>query len=347
MAGSSIELLLHQFFMYKIIKNYINVALLIQIKAGMQFFQSLLKYILPVEWVLLFGILIIFIGNRLMGLPLLSPSIFTCMVFFMYFMPSYFVVLLSYRQAKHGKLRDGFYIMRCYFAILFCCYMVYSIKLWSHIISNGQYYDDIYRQFDLFLAPLIDLERKINEALGIPISIDWYTRMYNISFILILITCFYKSARLFHACFAALAINLVLGGVSYSFAPALGPFIYWPSENWEQIHYKYYDSTMLLIQTKGSHLIPDNFIFSLGAMPSLHISITATFVYYAWKTNRMIGVLGVILVIYFIVQSKLTGLHYYADILIGFVLAAISVIAGNKLTSVYLEKNGKGKADIV
>ena len=71
-----------------------------------------------------------------------------------------------------------------------CCYLVYAIKHWQHL-GNTVYYDDVYRAIDGWLAPFVQFQRSFNDALGIPVSFEWYVLIYMFMFWLTLPVCFF------------------------------------------------------------------------------------------------------------------------------------------------------------
>ncbi len=309
-----------------------------------RFSSFLLKHVLPAEWVTLAGLLALSLGTALLHMPLLMPGARAYLVFIIYFIPTYFLLPFLYRSAKHGPLRGIGKIFRVYVCFFITCYLVYDIKHWSHLL-HSHYQDALYQSWDAALAPLIAWERKLNDLLALPVSNEWYVLVFQSLFYLAFPLCFLAGARRFHACCAALAANMVLGGLSYSIAPALGPFIYWPKDQWNPLLQNFYDNTMAFASSGGASYNSDNFLRILGAMPSMHISIPLTFTWYLWKTHPLPGLIGALATLYCFMHAKFTGFHYYADLIAGVVLCAAAIAIADRLTACYLRHNAPPPQD--
>jgi hypothetical protein len=294
--------------------------------------------ILPTEKVVLCGALLAIFASVVFNLPLVKPGVGAYLVFLVFFLPTYFLFLILIAVFPNLKISSegAIKIARNYFALFVGCYFCYATKHWSHLLNAG-YYDESYKALDVFLAPVLAFETGLNNLLHIPISVESYILAFQLAFYIAFLTCFLAGAQSFYACCAALAINLVVGGFSYSIAPAYGPFTYWPIEQWDDVFIHYVNATAAFKQSAGAVYDSKSFIFSLGAMPSLHISIPFTFTWYMWKANKSAGCAGLLISLYCFVHAKLTGFHYYADLFAGMLLAAIAIWVANWLTRQYFK----------
>ena len=77
-------------------------------------FFSPLKHLLPIEWVMLAGLLVLLCGNILADMPAMIPSAFYIFLFFLYFMPTYILLDVLYHQLKPRLLLGKSIIPRTY-----------------------------------------------------------------------------------------------------------------------------------------------------------------------------------------------------------------------------------------
>lgn len=102
---------------------------------------------------------------------------------------------------------------------------------------------------------------------------------------------------------------LLMGGVLYWIAPALGPFIY--GEATESQHYM----MMVHERIRVEGVIPrDFFIEGLAAMPSLHLAHASVFVIYMTRVWRPSAAFFIFCWLWFFIESMSSGWHYFVDI---------------------------------
>lgn len=292
----------------------------------------LVKKLLPAEMVMIVGIIIALSGKFLFGLPLMQPDIRAFLVFLLCFVPPYFVCAIIYERAKRSNkvLISADKIFRVYLVFFVSLYLCYALKYWSHLLNN-QYYDDLYLRIDHWFLPIISLERKINDFLMIPVSVENYIFVFQLIFYIVFPVCLLAGYRIFNLCVTAFVTNLIFGTLCFSIAPALGPFIYLPSAGWHEIFHKYMEATTAFKNSGGADYKPENFFFILGAMPSFHISIPAIFTWYMWKSNLFFGIIGLLILVFCYTQAKFTGFHYEIDLIVGIILALLSILFAEKL----------------
>lgn len=282
------------------------------------------RYLLPAERITLAGLAIAAIAHGGFGLPLLMPGLGAILVFILFFFPSYIACALLYTRHRNTPPPPN-HIIRTYLTFFVCCYLCYAMKHWSHLLHTD-YYDDAYQRLDNWLAPLLAGQRYVNDLLRIPVSVEHYIFAFQGIFYAAFPVCFVGGSRRFNACSAAFVLLLITGGLSYSIAPALGPFIDWPREQWHPLFTLYRDSTLAFHQSHGAVYTPANFTFTLGAMPSMHVAIPLVLSWYMWKTHHAWGALGFLITLYCIMHAQFTGFHYFADILAGVALAVAAII---------------------
>lgn len=297
--------------------------------------MRLVRSLLPFEFVALLGITANLVMSIYFDLPFLKLSIEQALAFGVVFTPFIFYVAFAHTASTDSILRNPLTILRLLIALYLCSYCVFNTKAWSHLLHTD-YFDTYYQDMDLWLAPLIQFETALSNALQIPINATLYGMLFVLMIMITIPACFSSGATNFFSCGTAYCLNLIIGGLLYCIAPALGPFIFWPTQQWQHTHTALMQGTANFITSTREHAPFTDFSHILGAMPSLHLSVAVTLTYYLFKKNTPAGVAGLLATLYFFIHAKLTGLHYYIDLLIGLLLAYISIKIANKLTLITL-----------
>ena len=125
--------------------------------------------------------------------------------------------------------------------------------------------------------------------------------------------------------FLATILVILLGAVSYTFFPAIGPFYYEssPSPVLEQAQtgmlakYYHYKDTQ--------EYLPYQLIQGIAAMPSLHVANAFVFVFFIFRYARPFSVIYIPSFIYIFIDAMYTKYHYFLDLVFGLILAAMCI----------------------
>lgn len=129
---------------------------------------------------------------------------------------------------------------------------------------------------------------------------------------------------------------MVIGAVSYSIAPALGPFIYElhhdsvPTGN-QKAMYHFYE---VFVGSNGQNFDPAYFSAGLAAMPSLHVANAVMFLLCAWRDIRWLAYIYIPLVIFILVESVALRWHYLIDLVPGIFLGWLCFQLANWMVAV-------------
>lgn len=272
--------------------------------------------------------------SLILEFPIVAPS-GQAMKFinFHYIIPVATIAMWSYISFRN-KNGNNFYfniLSLISYAIVMICH--FNVKLWmGHI--NEKRYDEIFWESDNYFRTIVDFCIFLREFFN-PYNAN-IDSLYLILFVFMFYVSFIYHALKTPETFKRVAIASIIvqgaGAFSYAAFPALGPFLYEAganaAANMHQAHMlTIYKSSMAgqseWLAISGS----ENLLAGLAAMPSLHTAASAVFIWYAFKTSRILFWLYVPLFLFILVEAIATRWHYFIDLPAGLILASISIIA--------------------
>lgn len=222
------------------------------------------------------------------------------------------------------------------------CYAIvllvhFHIKLWAPLI-NPKNYDDLYWSIDQHYRPLVDASFTMRK--GISGIISYKANLYMVGFVIMFYLSFcYHAVRTpnkFRELFLAILFAQGIGAIAYLAAPAVGPFIFEHGANpriTAQQDYMYAVHQQIL--HGGTHWLAGNetdfLLVGLGAMPSLHVGLSAIFLWFAFRNGRLLLVTYVPLFAFIVVNAIASRWHYLIDLPAGLALAALCLWLADRL----------------
>jgi membrane-associated phospholipid phosphatase len=204
-------------------------------------------------------------------------------------------------------------------------YLYYQFKSWSPLV-NPREYDSVYQRIDDWLWPLRDGIIAARSWLDAHTSVN-LDPVYYVAFALMFLAALIVygaagTAAQQQRLLVCICAALLIGGVSYWVAPAVGPFVYRSFAGEGLVHVQ---QTMLemyrSVRASGS-LPPGYFAASLGAMPSMHFGFAILFLVFAYRTRSWLVWWYWATIAWFLVDSVYLGWHYLIDIVGGAAVAA-------------------------
>lgn len=211
----------------------------------------------------------------------------------------------------------------------------FNLKLWAQII-NPTNYDSVYLRLDRDLDPLVTFLEWLGNSFRAVLA--HFPHAYHEVFVAMFFVSFLVHAgrgdsRVFDRLSASVSLVLLLGGLSYAIAPAIGPFIYEASSNAVataiQVEMLAFNSSF--IGSGGMQYEPRFFVASLAAMPSLHFAHSLVFGYFAFRYVRVLGWIYLLPITYIACEAVSSKWHYVVDLPAGVVIAAISIALASSL----------------
>lgn len=219
-------------------------------------------------------------------------------------------------------------------------YLHFVLKLWAQLV-NPYRWDSAYQAIDEFLAPCIFWIGALHEPWQGMVSF-WplaYHDVFVSMFFASLIVHGFRTNRPEELTEVTTAVALVLaiGGLSYSVAPALGPFIFEQGTNPTAMAIlegmrRFYDG---FTRSGGSSYSGEFFVAAVAAMPSLHIAHAFVLLYYAWTRIRWLGALYIPAFLFIVGEAISAKWHYLIDLPAGLLVAAISIAFASGMTRRY------------
>lgn len=204
-------------------------------------------------------------------------------------------------------------------ALAIAVFLHFNLKLWIPLV-NPLTYDQIYMSWDQRLPAILDLFNGI--YIQLPTSFLGMNNLYHEIFVLMFGLSFVihglRNSHSGEAVITGTLLILILGGITYMFAPALGPFIYFPVH--EEIQHIMWGFNQRFVETGGKFYKPEFFTAGLAAMPSLHAAHVVMLFIFAWREVRWLGLLYIVPVAYIFIAAIALKWHYLIDIPFGILL---------------------------
>lgn len=218
--------------------------------------------------------------------------------------------------------------LRNLLAFVVIVFLHFNFKLWAQL-ANPSLYDATYQAIDNSLTPLIEWIYFINSAFStfkehVPHAYhDVFVYMFFATYIVFALG---KTSRKHsEELTVCLALILVLGGISYSFAPAWGPFVYaiGSSDVGTEIQRNMAAFQEALRQSGGAAYSGGQFVAALGAMPSLHSAHALALWGYSRRHTPWLSYIQLPCLIFIFTEAIAAKWHYLIDLIFG---AAITLI---------------------
>ena len=269
------------------------------------------------------------------GLPLLIPSAHSAsFVGIHYLVPlAGLLAMIGFFGMRGRSYHYALVALPCYALVL---WLHFNIKAWAPFI-NPVSYDPQYWYLDQQMRWIVDACRTIR------LGVEWIPGvdgMYMNCFMLLFYSSFIvhsmKTPEQFRTLFLSALLLQGLGGLSYLLFPAIGPFVYETGVNpvltEAQAH-------MLAVREAtiagGTEWLRANgaqeFVASLGAMPSLHAGGASLFLWFAYKHCRALLPIYVPLYAFILIGAVANRFHYIIDLPFGIALAALSIWLAHRL----------------
>jgi hypothetical protein len=212
-------------------------------------------------------------------------------------------------------------------------FLHFNFKAWTPLV-NPRRFGLEYLAIDEGLAPVLHAFYVVRQ--WIAAQITWWD--VDLAYHLLFVGMFFVSFSL-HSLFDdelgqrrltfGIALMLLLGGISYWLAPAVGPFVFrtGPSDDAQAAQRHMYSMYLMVRQT--GHLPPGYFAAPLAAMPSLHLGNALFFLISAARRPRLrwLALVYVPLVAWIVLESVVAGWHYLPDLPAGAALTLICLRA--------------------
>ncbi len=211
--------------------------------------------------------------------------------------------------------------MAAFAAVIF---VHFNLKLWSHLI-NGAMFDSEFSQIDQSFAPLRDgfMSMAVAIKAWIPLYVPYSDLFISMFFLSFFIHGGLGGRRELNPIILATSLVLILGGISYCFAPAFGPMVFDPP-NVAYVRYMHIFSAMF-VDSGGRDYAPSMFLSMCAAMPSLHIANSVVLAYFAWKWRPWLLAFYLPLILFFLFEGVNLRFHYLIDYPAGLLIAGLSL----------------------
>lgn len=204
----------------------------------------------------------------------------------------------------------------------------FQFKAWMPLV-NPHRFGPLYEDVDRHLSPVVALcTHFVAWMAGMGMNVS---AAYHGCFVLLFFVCFglhalYDSPTGQRQVMLGVGWILVLGGISYWLAPAVGPFIYRHGADAHAtlIQQHMWHKFNFVVQT---HQIPAGyFLLPPAAMPSLHVAHTVFFVWMLRRISPRLSLLFVPALLWFMVSAVGLAWHYILDIPAGILLARFAIV---------------------
>jgi hypothetical protein len=230
-------------------------------------------------------------------------------------------------------------------AFVLVMYFHFNLKMWVPLVNPARF-DEAYMVTDRWLEPAIALFRALRGLA--PQDWLWFDHLYQLGFVLMFVVSFAVLAvsrdRHYPHFVLGILLVLVLGGLSYLIAPAVGPFLFEDGLNAAATQaqagmWRVY----LRVVAEGAPWIaangPEYFTGALAAMPSLHIAHAAVMTWYMHKSRLIVRWPFLAILLFILVESVVSRWHYLVDAPAGLAVAAAAILIANRICDPGAGKN--------
>lgn len=224
-------------------------------------------------------------------------------------------------------------LIRLFFAFTIILIIHFNYKLWSSLI-NPTRYDIFYLAIDQYFISFINfMDFLYSQSL---IIFRYFTHPYHDIFVGLFLVAFTATAfhpgsfeKLLFLC----ALILIIGGLSYTIAPAWGPFLYMhnlhaDSSESQTIMLRFYSEYS---RTHGQSYEEQFFIAPLAAMPSLHLGHSVALTIFTVRQIPWLGVIFIPLTIWIAIAAIALRWHYLIDLPAGIFLGLLVIFITDRI----------------
>lgn len=246
-----------------------------------------------------------------------------------------FVVLLIYKifewHSKGITLRESLISLLYIPYIALVIFLHFNFKSWIPLV-NSRSYDSLFHAIDQ-MTPIANWLYAVGKSIDIKGNFDFF---YFFIFFMMFVMSY-----TFHAMFDSFqnlrkvvvgtCLVLLLGGLSYWIAPAVGPFVFHGnqlaeflgSENAAYVQY---------VKILNTQMIPANYFgVALASMPSLHVANSLFFLLSAWRSLRWLAYIYIPIFMFIVIVAIASGYHYLIDLVFGAILSLLVFWIVNKV----------------
>lgn len=296
--------------------------------------RTLLQKLLPIEQAAVFAAIAALLLARGFSLVLYFPDTHSSAFALEHYLAGILlsVMLLVFLHWRTNKSLPGAQLPqlgRQMLALTLIVFLHFNFKLWAQLVNPSRF-DDLYLAIDQALPWLMQLIGFLNLGFT-PLKTvlpdayhDVFVAMFLATFLCLAAT---HRLRAFEQSLLAVAWVLILGGLAYLPAPALGPFLYDADLG---SHASFIQQDMLgfmqsFLVSNGREYTGGNFIMPLAAMPSLHIAHAFILLYYAWKNLRWLGYAYLPMFLFLLSEAIASRWHYLIDLPAGLLIALLCI----------------------
>jgi PAP2 superfamily len=223
------------------------------------------------------------------------------------------------------------------FAFIVIIFLHFNFKLWAQLI-NPLRLDDFYQRIDILFSPVIAVFEYVRAIFAeLP---DLLKHPYHEVFVGMFIVSFAVHAlrgqkEILFRLMTTIATVLVLGGLSYSIAPAWGPFLFASSPDpvTAEIQRDMAAFQETFNRSGGATYDASKFIAPLAAMPSLHLAHAFVFLLFGLRHVKLLGYTYLPCFIFLTTEAVVGKWHYLIDLPAGIGIAFLSLGISNWLNS--------------
>lgn len=221
-------------------------------------------------------------------------------------------------------------------AFLLVVLLHFNFKLWAQLV-NPHLHDVAFQAIDDTFSPVLRMATLLASAFE-PIKTfmpqayhDVFVYMFFSTFVVLALNP--KARQHCEELAVCIALILAIGGISYSFAPAWGPFIYGAGD----------DQSAILIQnamadfqhqfnTSGGRYYEGSFfVAALAAMPSLHSAHALALWGYARRHVAWLGYIYLPCLVFIFCEAIAAKWHYLIDLIVGVAITWLCMLLAGKL----------------
>jgi hypothetical protein len=240
-------------------------------------------------------------------------------------------VKLKQKRGLSGLLQDLMLFSRILFSVILIICLMQNCKLWSQLIHDEPF-DAVYHAIDQQFQWLMDWVLATKEATRPP-DFAYYTVYFLLFYIDLMVAAWHghsvcQRIGIYFGC------SMALGGFAYMIAPAYGPFALpddpFLAKGLVEIEITEFQQQMLAFTERfrasgGEDYQPKDFMYILGAMPSLHVAHVWVAVLCVWRYSWSLGFINLLMALWITYMTVATRMHYLVDILGGLLVLALTI----------------------
>ena len=285
---------------------------------------------LPIE----FWIVAVFSSVFLVGVHLGLPINWPDSASFRFVQKHYFSPLLGAFGLQmalpflmnRGASSDRWLMLKLLPFVMIVVLLHFNFKAWMPLV-NPRSFDEAFHSLDQWLEPVkqtfVALRTWIAERVAINVDHAYHGLFVAMFFISLALHAGFDKPVRQRQLVMGLCLILLLGGVAYWIAPAVGPFLYGPGCNLASQGSQAYMWHQFQGVVQSGQLPPGYFTAPLAAMPSLHVAHALFLTMFAFGSMRWLFLLYLPALGWIVIESVASGWHYLIDLPFGAILAIL------------------------